>query len=220
MVMFLGFDECENININSIVSKIQAPLNFRKKDGIIDTDFPLDIFPPNFQSYSMYYNYINNSVFHYIYKRYSYILLCIENINQIIKLIKLCEPFEEIYDLGCGSGWLSFYLKNAGFGVIPIDQEYHDERYYAEIKIIRKNFLDLKYNSKNIYILCWPKFGEDPVKLWNAMPENTYFIYIGEYCYGINASVEFCKIIKNNIIAITDLYNFNNIFGLGFLCRK
>lgn len=92
-----------------------------------------------------------------------------------------------VIEIGCGSGYWAWLMKQAGIDVIAFDSAvpefaWHEVRSGNEAEVMR--------HADRTLFMCWPPWSSDMALNALASYRGTYFIYVGEWLGGC-ADVKF-----------------------------
>ena len=152
------------------------------------------------------------------------------NNHRVIKEIVGGVDADRILDIGCGSGYWSLVLENAGYSVKGInnnsfDMDANHVDNFDEL-CESKSFYDLtdaELSRFDTWLLFWPPYdselASDVLDAFNRLESSKTLIYIGEI-YGCNATDDFCdEIIEMDGREIV-IDNFNSIYDTMIVVRK
>lgn len=149
--------------------------------------------------------------------RYKYIKQCFPILSHefITDLSNFCKDYKNIVDVGCGRGWMSYWLKKYGVDLNSVDDmEWPSFENYFDF-IIKDDAVEyVKNNDCGLIIMSWPNYA-DPFayNIWNSMRESQTLIYIGE-SYGCTADDDFHKAVEDSEIETSMNDNFRSFWGI------
>jgi len=115
------------------------------------------------------------------------------------------SKFNNIAELGAGTGWFSYWARKYNINVKDVIDDYSwKDTIFGDriLDIVTKqdNLEYLKSNNPNLIIYSWPYMDESIANVYRNMKIGTCLLYIGEDRGGCTANDEFFHLISNNIL--------------------
>ncbi len=141
---------------------------------------------------------LDNLNYRFFYTNNSWFVMNHEFIKEMSSLIKFIGFTN--FELACGSGWLTYWLKKYGVKNIKCSDSHKwtEKHIYTDIK--KKDAVEIvKENiGRSLFILSWPPYNNSLAEdVWSSMQKGQYLLYIGEYKNGCNANNNFFNLIKD-----------------------
>jgi hypothetical protein len=138
----------------------------------------------------------------------------------LLSLSNYCKRFNKISEVGCGSGWLTYWLRKYGtFTYSAIDDHKWQFKFYHKF-VTKTNAIQYIKNDSSIdlIIMSWPDYDSPfAYNIWNNMHSGQYLLYIGEGPGGCTGNDLFHDAIqqhymeKDSYILSTHFKSFNYI---------
>jgi SAM-dependent methyltransferase len=130
------------------------------------------------------------------YNKLSWPILHQENLDSLTRFIKDHSPGKQILEVGCGTGWLAYWLRQYGLDVIGTDNKswnrFHNYQ-ESPIDIHRIGAVAaLRRYSSDTVLMSWPPYRSTmPVRLLKELQPHQTLVFIGEN-NGCNGTRSFC----------------------------
>jgi hypothetical protein len=106
--------------------------------------------------------------------------------------VSAVASFYRILEVGAGSGFWSYWLRQRGCDVIATDPTDPPSQWLDDIVRVDAQEALRKFHGRAAVLLVWPHFVEDwPVALVRNLPRKTALCYVGEGPYGCCAPLQF-----------------------------
>lgn len=135
----------------------------------------------------------------------------------ILSMKSIFSEFENIHELACGVGWLTYWLRKYGVDIKTCtDDMSRDDFEYMEwvekksgVEAVREN------DDADLFIVSWPYMDDTCFDIWSNMKTGQHLLYIGED-HGCTANAAFFKSAYESECEIEGGINkdFRSFFGI------
>ena len=115
-------------------------------------------------------------------------------------VVRRLAQLSPICDMGCGTGYWAWLLRQAGAEVLPVDplpagsyaNHWHKDLHARSfVEIVREDAASFVVPVTHALMLCWPPYGEQMAMDALRRYHGNHVIYIGEGAYGCTADDTF-----------------------------
>jgi len=103
-------------------------------------------------------------------------------------------------ELGCGPGWLTYWLRRYGVDVVKAvdDMRWPFDKYLPFVERADSVEFVKTHPNVDLFVLSWPWMDDVAANIWKSMRDGQYLLYIGEYGDGCNANEEFFNTVEGH----------------------
>ena len=150
--------------------------------------------------------------------RFEYVKYCFPILSHefITDLSNFCKGYKNIVEIGCGRGWMSYWLKKYGTELESVDNmKWPTFDDYFDFVIDDDAIEYVKNNNNDLIIMSWPDYQSSfAYDVWENMTEHQTLIYIGEGYGGCTADDKFHTAVQKYEIETTLNENFRSFFAI------
>jgi SAM-dependent methyltransferase len=148
---------------------------------------------------------------------FSFPIICKEQLNILVNLFKN----KTVLDIGAGTGFLSFLLKEKEIDCIPISLDKNNCSYFKNTKpyvdLVYFDATKIDYSDYQYFILSWPNYDNDfGEKIVNSLKKGSFLFYQGEGYGGCTGNNKMHDLLEEDYIYLSYISNYLNMYQINF----